>query len=252
MAALSPGIAVIIGLLVIALGVRHAARLGALGRRLDRLTGPLGGSPVARALRAGWHLPAFFREQWRAIDDDTARQRAEAGTTSVPVLVILLTVAAALTLQEYLGGHDTYERLFPPDGSRYWELWGFAWWSGWRVAGYVLIPMAVIACLPGERLRDYHISPRGFVRHLWIYVVMFAAILPAVYLASQTASFRHTYPFYRLANRSTTDLALWEALYAAQFLSLEFFFRGFVLHGLRRAYISAVVAWYRLRDGGLA
>jgi hypothetical protein len=28
--------------------------------------------------------------------------------------------------------------------------------------------------------------------------------------------------------------------------------RHFPLHGLRRAYISAVVAWYRLRDGGLA
>ena len=28
---------------------------------------------------------------------------------------------------------------------------------------------------------------------------------------------------------------MWELLYAAQFLSLEFFFRGFLLHGLRRA-----------------
>jgi membrane protease YdiL (CAAX protease family) len=28
---------------------------------------------------------------------------------------------------------------------------------------------------------------------------------------------------------------MWEALYAAQFLALEFFFRGFLLQGLRRA-----------------
>jgi uncharacterized protein len=149
--------------------------------------------------------------------------------------MVLVTVAGSLTLQEYLGGHDTYERLFPPDGTPYWELRGFAWWSGWRVTGYVLIPMAVLACLPGQRIGDFHVSLRGFWRHLWIYAAMFAAILPAVFLASTTSAFRHTYPFYRSANRSLTDLAIWEALYAAQFLSLEFFFRGFILHGLRRA-----------------
>ena len=45
----------------------------------------------------------------------------------------------------------------------------------------------------------------------------------------------HTYPFYRLAARSAFDLVAWELLYAAQFLALEFFFRGFMLAGLRRS-----------------
>src|SRR6201999_3157992 len=79
------------------------------------------------------------------------------------------------------------------------------------------------------------VSLRGFFGHLPIYVVLFLLVLPAVVLASRTAAFRETYPFYRLANRSVADLVLWELLYAAQFLSLEFFFRGFILHGLRRA-----------------
>jgi membrane protease YdiL (CAAX protease family) len=179
--------------------------------------------------------PELFVEQWRAIDDETAREPGEAGRASVQVLAVLVTVAAALTLQEYLGGHDTYERLFPPDGSHYWELRGYLWWSGWRAFGYVIIPMIVLTCLPGQRIRDYHLSLRGFFHHLWIYVALFALILPAVLIASTTRAFRETYPFYRIANRSLADLAMWEALYAAQFLSLEFFFRGFVLHGLRRA-----------------
>ncbi|MCB9560026.1 MAG: CPBP family intramembrane metalloprotease [Kofleriaceae bacterium] len=89
--------------------------------------------------------------------------------------------------------------------------------------------------MPGERLRDYHISMRGFIKHLWVYVVLFALVLPAVYLASKTASFQATYPFYKSANRSRFDLLAWEGLYALQFLSLEFFFRGFLLQGLRRA-----------------
>jgi membrane protease YdiL (CAAX protease family) len=174
-------------------------------------------------------------DQWRAIDAETVRDPAEAGTQSWTVLIILLTVAVSLTLQEYIGDRGFFERYFPPHrGGRYWELIGFAWWAGWRVLGYVIIPMVVLAFLPGEKIRDYHISLRGFFKHLWIYATLFLCVLPAVIAASTTEAFRHTYPFYRMANRSSFDLWTWEALYAAQFVSLEFFFRGFLLNGLRR------------------
>ena len=193
---------------------------------------------IAIALRdprvLGW-LKKVSIEQWRAIDRETVRTPEDAGQTSWKVMVILVTVAVSLTLQEYIGSHDTYEHWFPFDGSDNWELYGFAWWSGWRLLGYVIIPMIVLACLPGERIRDYHVSAKGTFEHLWIYVVLFVCVLPAVVLASTTQAFRHTYPFYRMANRSYRDLVSWELLYAAQFLSLEFFFRGFILQGLRRA-----------------
>ena len=235
MAAVVPGAIVIAALIAIALGIRHAVRLGAAFGWVDRVIATLERVPGLRRVAPALRLPSFFRAQWSAIDAETVRDPGDAGTTSVTVLMVLVTVAASLTLQEYIGGHDTYERLFPPDGSRYWELRGFAWWSGWRMLGYVGIPMAVLACLPGQRIRDYHVSLRGFGKHLWIYLVLFGLVLPAVLLASTTSAFRHTYPFYRNANRSYVDLALWEVLYALQFLSLEFFFRGFILQGLRRA-----------------
>jgi membrane protease YdiL (CAAX protease family) len=181
-------------------------------------------------------LRAISIDQWRAIDAETERTPADAGTASLRVLIILLTCAVVLTLQEYVGGSDQYAKFFPYDRSRYWELKGFVWWSGWRVLGYVIIPMIALACMPGERIRDYNLSLRGFIKHVGLYVGMFVVFLPVVYAASHTASFRHTYPFYRMANRSHFDLWTWEALYAAQFISLEFFFRGFLLQGLRRAF----------------
>lgn len=181
-------------------------------------------------------IKAVSVDQWRAIDAET--EGGVAGGFSASALVVLVVCAVSLTLQEYLGGRDTFERWFY-DGSsatdRYWQLKSFAWWSGWRLLGYVVIPMLAIACVPGQRILDYYVSPRGFFRHLWIYLAMFAAIFPFVYAASRTASFRDTYPFYRLANRSAFDLWAWQALYALQFLSLEFFFRGYLLQGLRRA-----------------
>ena len=186
----------------------------------------------------GWlktELSWLLKNPFKAIDDETVRDPADAGRASWRVLVVLLTCTVVLTLQEYIGGSDRYAHYFPYDGSKYWELKGFVWWSGWRVLGYVIIPMVVIIAMPGERLRDYNLSFQNFPKHFLLYLVMFLVFLPVVFAASNTASFRHTYPFYRMANRSHFDLWTWEALYAAQFISLEFFFRGFLLQGLRRA-----------------
>jgi len=102
--------------------------------------------------------------------------------------------------------------------------------------------MAVIACMPGERIRDYGLSAKGFSRHVWIYVALYLGILPVIYGVSHLAGFQRTYPFYKLAHRTTWEFLAWEGLYALQFLSLEFFFRGFMLHGLKRA-IGAHAIW---------
>jgi membrane protease YdiL (CAAX protease family) len=213
----------------------------------------------------------FLRDQWRAIDEECARERdasepaappaatlaagpgrrsgkrtRPAPETLVPatprargfdgrVLVILVTVAISLSLQEYYGERWLYQELFPYQaGDQYWTLKGFVWWSGWRVFGYVILPVLTILAMPGERLRDYFISLRGFGRHLWIYVVLYLLILPAVIIAAQTEAFYGTYPFYKLANRSALDFWAWQGLYAAQFFALEFFFRGYMLRGLAR------------------
>ena len=148
-------------------------------------------------------------------------------------LIVLVVVAVSLSLQEYFGQQDTYDRLFKANrASEYYALYGFAWWSGWRVFGYIVIPILAIWAMPGERVRDYFLGLRGFFTHIWIYVGMFAAFFPVIVVLSGNDSFRATYPFYKLASRSTFDLWAWEAMYAAQFVALEFFFRGFMLKAL--------------------
>jgi membrane protease YdiL (CAAX protease family) len=171
----------------------------------------------------------------RAIDDDTPPPPPGNRYFDWWILVVMVTVAVSLTLQEYVGDRNTFHKLFPLGGAKdpYYELKSFAWWTGWRVLGYLVIPMLVIAAFPGQRIRDYYISPRGFFHHLPLYGLMFALFIPVIYAASHTESFQHTYPFYRYTDRSTFDLVAWEAMYALQFLSLEFFFRGFILQGLR-------------------
>jgi uncharacterized protein len=152
--------------------------------------------------------------------------------------LMLVVVAVSLTCQEYFGDRSLFRTLeWIPHELRFgphWELWSFCWWSGWRVLGFLVFPVVVILCMPGERLRDYFWSPKGFFRHIGLYLVLYAAVLPLVLYMASTKDFQRIYPFYKRANCSTFDFVAWEVLYALQFLSLEFFFRGFMLYAGRR------------------
>jgi membrane protease YdiL (CAAX protease family) len=115
-----------------------------------------------------------------------------------------------------------------------WVLGFRAWWVLWTVIGFLLLPAAFMLFWPGKRIRDCNLSWRGFREHFWIYVALYAAVFPVIYLVSWSPSFYSYYPMYPNAGRSWTDLLLWEGLYAGQFIALEFFFRGFLVGGLGR------------------
>ncbi len=115
-------------------------------------------------------------------------------------------------------------------------------WSLWQVFTYAVIPALVVRIVLRKRLRDFGAKVRGMTSGWWVYVVMFVVIMPAVLWASTTESFQRTYPFFKpSADGSPTVLTdaywsrfwIWQVLYGLQFVSLEFFFRGFMLHGTR-------------------
>jgi membrane protease YdiL (CAAX protease family) len=58
-------------------------------------------------------------------------------------------------------------------------------------------------------------------------------MVPLLLLVRRQPDFGAYYPFYRGAGRSWADFLLWEAVYVAQFLALEAFFRGWWLHATR-------------------
>ncbi len=109
-------------------------------------------------------------------------------------------------------------------------------WAVSRLIGYVLIPLAVIRFALRRRVADFAIRVRGTGAYGRSYLLMFAVLLPMVVVASQTAGFQAKYPFYKpLPGEGLWPyFATWEVLYAAQFVALEFFFRGFMIHGLKR------------------
>jgi membrane protease YdiL (CAAX protease family) len=154
-----------------------------------------------------------------------------------PIAAICATACLGLLMMEFGGSEETYASFFPPPTQGldpYWVLRVKAWWVGSILIGFLALPALLMATLPGKRRRDCNLSFRGFRDHFWIYVGLYGAMLPVIWVVSLSPSFYTFYPMYGQAGRSWFDLLIWEGMYAGQFVALEFFFRGFLVGGLGR------------------
>ncbi len=200
----------------------------------------------------------FFRGTWRELDEEAAIYRQQNAATGKPDLrpaACLAITAVVLTMQEYYGGRQLYDQLIRPwlveleqGGSRwvklakYDEYYGYLWWVTTRVVGYVLIPLPLWKLLfPKDSLLDMGFRLRGFFRHLWIYGLCLAVVLPAMLLVATQPDFGTYYPFYKHSSRSWFDFLAWELIYFIQFLALETFFRGWIVGALRKSLGSAAI-----------
>ncbi|MEM9073802.1 MAG: CPBP family intramembrane glutamic endopeptidase [Myxococcota bacterium] len=196
------------------------------------------------------HPRRFFLETWRAMDAEAEEERQARRDAGLPYdyrpLIAFCSGALFLTLMEYVGVprvlhqvvgwlidlelDGTLAGTFFQDwrGGPWWELSNHTYWAIWRVLGFLVFPMITIR-LSGHRIRDQNLSTKGFWEHLWIYLLAFAVVLVAVVVVSFTEGFSSYYPFYKSSERSWFDFLFWEFFYILQFLSLEFFFRGWWL-----------------------
>jgi membrane protease YdiL (CAAX protease family) len=182
---------------------------------------------------------AWFGETVERVEADAERFRASAAgrrPDGKTVWVLVLT-AGALTGQQYwddaVDWFELTDRLGWP--FLFTHLLGFA--AG-CVFWYTLPAVLAIKLVFRERVRDYGVKLAGWSSGWKIYLVFVAVMVPLVYGMSATEHFQRTYPFY--STWTPADgwvwLLAWELAYAAQFLALEFFFRGFVVHGLKHRF----------------
>ncbi len=192
----------------------------------------------------------FFRATWRELDAEALVLRRDLAARREidyrPMLALTL-VALILTLHEYYGRPDFYDRVLRPALQRrsqahpggfvnlelYDELYVRIWWGLTRIGGY-LAPLAVWPLFfRRDRLADFGLRTRGFLAHAWIYALCVAVMVPVLLIVSRQPDFAAYYPMYKLAGRSWLDFAIWELVYVGQFFALEIFFRGFWLRAMR-------------------
>jgi len=197
----------------------------------------------------------YFSEPLERAQSESRRHVVDGMSVDWKVIVVLVSTAVTLTLQEYLFasenlgkvvrvlGQTDLGRLLDPPGatgglSQNRALAGLIFWAVGTWITYLAIPALVIKLVLRGRLRDYGLRVRGMFGGSWIYLLFFAALVPWLLHFSRTESFQARYPFYPLHSGEPLwpRLCIWELFYATQFLCLEFFFRGFVLHGIRRRF----------------
>jgi uncharacterized protein len=200
-------------------------------------------------------LDAFLLAPLRRANE---AQRAHVAASAGPdwqVAAILVTAALMLTIQRYVfragnvqSALDLFADVLEPSvharlaslvaAPENEQLAGLLYWAFGQFTIYVAGPVLVVKLLFRQPLSEYGVKRRGMFSSAWAYLVMAAVMLPGVLFASTRESFLETYPFYRLADGEPLwpRFFLWQLCYAIQFVSLEFFFRGFLLHGTRRRF----------------
>lgn len=169
---------------------------------------------------------------------------------SLPWRPIIVTIISALVLvltRFFVGaqhfkdwghilGADTENKITyllndHPDS----QLWDLVYWAGSLIIFYVVIPIITIKLFFREKLADYGLKLKGMFYGWKAYALMASFILPVVFLISFSPEFVNTYPFYRFrtADKLFPQFIIWEGFYILQFFALEFFFRGFMVLGLK-------------------
>ncbi len=136
------------------------------------------------------------------------------------------------SLFETVQYHLKYGAHFP--------FWQLVYWALVTIFFYVVVPMVVVKFIFKENLREYGLKHKALFGFFGTYALAFACLLPVVFLISYSSEFQVTYPFYVPTNPKdmVPYFFAWECLYVFQFFALEFFFRGFMVHGLKK-YIGA-------------
>lgn len=164
-------------------------------------------------------------------------------TIKFQAFIVCIASAVCISLDEYFGHADfTYgflntigltsiaEKylLFTQD-----KLYALTCWVGVIVLFYGIVPLLIIKFIFKDKFLNYGLGIKGALSDYKIYLLMIAIMMPIVFTASFTESFQHKYPFYKLQAGEALypRFIAWEMLYLLQFFAVEFFFRGFMLHG---------------------
>ncbi len=109
-------------------------------------------------------------------------------------------------------------------------------WIWWGIACLLLLVIlpTIVAAFTRLSPRDIGLRIKGTGRDALTYLFLFLLIFPVVWLVSRQPEFQRTYPFIRSITGPTDPTFIaFHAIYCLQFFAIEYFFRGFMVLGLK-------------------
>ena len=200
----------------------------------------------------------WFGDALRQVEADSLAFRASAAgqRLDLKTIAVVLIAAASLTIQNFAGSPDRLtplcgfvaEQTGGPEARRNINFTLHTWvhdqgirltWFGLcSILTYTVLPVVAIKLIFREKLLDYALGIRGVIADWPVYAAFAAIMVPLVFIFSSEERFQDIYPFYRVTSRDQVGPVFyrWEVIYAVQFMALEFFFRGFIVHGTKHRF----------------
>ncbi len=163
--------------------------------------------------------------------------------------IIFLFMAFCLSLRYYFGKMGNLKYFFPSlapgapgaPGQSTPVLFDCLYFGISAFVIFLLLPWLLVKTLYREEKPAFGLSLRSLLSYKKIYVTLFLLMIPVLAVVSRFDSFLSMYPMCKLPRNEWSSLFLWEAVYGAQFLSVEFFFRGVLLYIAARYFGSSAI-----------
>lgn len=206
----------------------------------------------------------FLRDIWRtyvtdlrdATDAESAEYRAKTSPSEVTkrFVFVIFGATACMLVVRFLGNVEDTAGITKPlnalglERAAKWfvylvtkspeaRLYQRVWWASARITGYLILPLLLMRFAAKVPLKEAGLKLGG-ASQFKTYALLFAIVAPFIFAASYGTAFQNKYPYYRVQRGESLwpGFILWELLYATQFMGIEFFFRGYFIHGLRKAF----------------
>ncbi|MBZ0120361.1 MAG: CPBP family intramembrane metalloprotease [Sandaracinaceae bacterium] len=177
-----------------------------LERVVDRLFPGMGLRPLYLSALATWAMVLYFHHS---------------GEGTVPAWFLALTQST----------FRIEDRVFHD------HLWSHAL----AVVLLLVVPLGVCWLAEGWGPRELGFRVRGALPEVAIVLGLWLAMIPIVYVIHDRPTFAAIYPRLPAAEHDAQLFLLYEGLYLVKWIAWEFFFRGFMLFGLGRDFLSRSV-----------
>lgn len=118
-------------------------------------------------------------------------------------------------------------------------LWGFKVINNLAGLLYIMLPLYIFYKLKDKRFKNFYGLSQGSSAVLKPYLIILATMLPVIVAASFLPGFQKQYPMYITTTAHSylgipewLTVAGYELAYALNFVTIEFFYRGFLVLGM--------------------
>jgi len=151
---------------------------------------------------------------------------------------ILLSVPFIFTIWKYQGSPVFFDRNLAQifSSSADLEFLRIVYYGFSSIFFLFLIPALIIKFIFKEKLSNYGLRIADGKFGLKVILITYPIIILSMYPASLTPEYQGLNPMYSDAGKSVPVFILYAAVYGLYYIGYEFFFRGYMLFGLRERF----------------